>query len=149
MRHPRVHCPPFARQPHPMRFALVILLLLAVAAAMLALAARATDPVEIDTLGRVALTLGGFRLTTAFGVLMMSAVALGVLLGMLAMAPSQLAAGRRAKHAQKQLTQVEASRSEAAEARARAAAESATTSADETARLADEVSRRSGPPPPA
>jgi uncharacterized membrane protein YciS (DUF1049 family) len=130
-----------------MRFALVILLLLAVGAAMLALAARATDPIEIDALGRVALTLGGFRLTTAFGVLFMSAVAIGVLLGMLAMAPSQLAAGRRAKQAQKKLTQVEASRSEAAEARARAAAEASSDSAAETARLADEVSRRTGPPP--
>jgi hypothetical protein len=130
-----------------MRFALVILLLLAVGAAMLALAARATDPVDVDALGRVALTMGGFRLTTAFGVLIMSAVAIGVLLGMVAMAPGQLAAGRRAKQAHKKLTEVEASRSEAAEARARAAAEASSDSAAETARLADEVSRRTGPPP--
>lgn len=130
-----------------MRFALVILLLLAVAAAMLALAARATDPVDVDALGRVALTMGGFRLTTAFGVLMMSAVAIGVLLGMLAMAPAHLAAGRRAKQAQRKLTEVEASRTEAAEARAQAAAEASSSSAAETARLADEVSRRTGPPP--
>jgi uncharacterized membrane protein YciS (DUF1049 family) len=133
-----------------MRFALVILLLLAVAAGMFALAARATDPVEIDALGRVALRMGGFRLTTALGVLLTGAAAIGLVIGMLVMAPSQFAAGRRAKHAQKRLTEVEASRSEAAAARAQASAELSGRPADETARLADEVSRRTepGPPPP-
>ncbi len=131
-----------------MRFALVILLLLAVAAGMLALAARATDPVEIDALGRVALQMGGFRLTTAFGVLLTAAVALGLLIGMLVMAPGQFAAGRRVRSAQKELAKVEASRSEAAAARAQASAELGSVRAsDETAIIADDVSRRTNPPP--
>jgi len=131
-----------------MRFALVIFLLLAVAAGMFALAARATEPVDIDMLGRVALTLGGFRLTTSFGVLLSTAVALGVLLGLLATTPGRMAAGRRAKQAQKKLTEVEDARTEAAAARERAALEARGVGADETTRLADEVERRSGPPPP-
>jgi hypothetical protein len=131
-----------------MRFALVILLLLAVAAGMFALAARATDPVDVDTLGRVAISLGGFRLTTAFGVLLSAAVALGVLLGMLATAPGRMAAGRRAKQAQKKLSEVETARTEAAAARERAVLEARAEGAEETSRLADEVARRTGPPPP-
>jgi uncharacterized membrane protein YciS (DUF1049 family) len=136
-----------------MRFALVLLLLLAVAAGMFALAARATDPVDVDWLGRITMVMGGYRLTTAFGVVLSVAAALGLLLGMLVMAPAQLAAGRRVKQAQKRLDEVEASRSEAAAARAQAAAERGAYAggAGETQRLADEVSRRTqatGQPPP-
>jgi uncharacterized membrane protein YciS (DUF1049 family) len=136
-----------------MRFALVLLLLLAVAAGMFALAGRATDPVEVDTLGRVTMVVGGYRLTTAFGVVLAVATALGLVLGMLVMAPAQFAAGRRAKQAQKRLDEVEAARSEAAAARSMAAAERtphAAGGASETQRLADEVARRTqstGPPP--
>ncbi|HLA62870.1 MAG TPA: LapA family protein [Rhodothermales bacterium] len=137
-----------------MRFGLVLLLLLLVAAGMLALAARATDPIAVDPLGQVTLVGGGYRLTAPFGVLLTGAAALGLILGLIVAAPGQFSANRRVRQAEKRLGEVESSRSEAAAARAQAATERVTGSGDaaETQRLADEVARRTaattGQPPP-
>ena len=139
-----------------MRFALILSLLLAIVAVLFAL--QNTEMVTIQ--------LFGYQITSQLAIVLITTMLSGVVIGVLAGAPSRLAASARARRAEKQIAELEAARGEAAAARAQAAAARgeaasarsdahvAAREADETQRLADEVARRTAdvhrpPPPPA
>ncbi|MDX1420929.1 MAG: hypothetical protein R3181_13270 [Rubricoccaceae bacterium] len=161
-----------------MRFALVLLLLLALAAALFATQDLNMEPV------RFAIPYTDLFFTGPRLVVVGTTFLLGFALGYLATLPGRIGAARRARRAEKRLEKVDTARgaaisaeAQAAEARAEAAAahrdaeaahhdaeaahheaEAARDAADldaaETQRLADEVARRTAgvqrdvPPPP-
>ena len=146
-----------------MRVALILLLVLALGAALMATQSLNMEPVEF-AIPYVDLVFTGPRL-----IVVATAFLLGFALGYLATLPGRLGAARRARRAEKRLSEVDAARGAAASAEARAAearaeasearreARAAHTSdldAAETQRLADEVARRTAdvkrdvPPPP-
>jgi hypothetical protein len=149
-----------------MRFALIMLLLLALAGVLLATQPLNMTAVEfaLPFTGDPGLQFSGPRL-----VVVATTFLVGFLLGYFATLPGRVGASRRARRAEKRLGEVEAARgatataeARAAEARAEAsaarrdaaAARGASYDAAETQRLADEVARRTAdvqrdaPPPP-
>jgi hypothetical protein len=146
-----------------MRLALLLLLLLALAGALLATQPENMEPVAF------AIPYTGLQFSGPKLLVLATTFIAGFLLGYLATLPGRLGAARRARRAEKQLTESGAIRGAAASADARAAearadAARARTEASapraaphdavETQRLADEVARRTAevkrdaPPPP-
>ena len=134
-----------------MRFALVLLFVVAVLGVLLA-----TQPANLENEVRLALPFIGADWTGPVLWMVGGWFGSGLLLGYFAALPGRIGAARRARKIEKELSHVETKRTSAVRHlnEAAPAPPRSTTEADEMQRLADEVARRTesvhreSPPPP-
>ncbi len=134
-----------------MRFAVLVLLLVAVLGVLLA-----TQPANLENEVRLALPFIGSDWTGPVLWMIAGWFGAGLVLGYVAALPGRIGASRRARKIERELEKTDADRTKAIGHLNEAApvAPRNTTEADEMQRLADEVARRTetvqreGPPPP-
>ena len=135
-----------------MRLVLFVSLIIALAAVVFAM--QNPGPMNLN------IPFTGSQLVSTQPVVLISTLLIGLVIGLLASLPGRIAAGLRARRAEKRLEEIgkggasaAPAKMEASEPHMEAASTTSSEDASETQRLADEVARRtaeaqqSGPPP--